>query len=319
MSEILVREAKIEDSSEIVELLKTTLGERDIKKTIPYWYWKHYENPFGTSKILLAIADSKIVGVRAFMQWSWENNQTSVASVRAVDSVTHKSFQGKGIFTKLNKEALILCRNEGIKLVFNTPNRISLKTYLKLGWIENGKLPIKLKLGLCIPNYYNDNKIDEFYLNYPVQRFLEYNNDFLFSKNLNIYFETKVTKEYLIWRYINCPSMKYGFTGEEGKVYLFFRLKQIGNYIELRICDIISNNAPNDIQLVKRLIIDLNNKIRPLIISFAPSSNKFLSKLEWIKIKLGPVTTIRQLDSFNINDFTKFSNWRPSLGSMELF
>ena len=71
MDEIKIREATKSDSPEIVKLLKIALGE-STEKSVQNWHWKHYDNPFGESKIYLATIGSEIVGVRAFMQWQWK-------------------------------------------------------------------------------------------------------------------------------------------------------------------------------------------------------------------------------------------------------
>ena len=48
-----------EHTSQIVELLKITLGESLTKKTVEFWNWKHNENPFGKSKIIRILAYEK--------------------------------------------------------------------------------------------------------------------------------------------------------------------------------------------------------------------------------------------------------------------
>jgi hypothetical protein len=46
--------ASKEHSNQIVELLKIALGESLMPKSVKFWNWKHNENPFGKSKIILA-------------------------------------------------------------------------------------------------------------------------------------------------------------------------------------------------------------------------------------------------------------------------
>src|SRR5687768_822241 len=129
-----LKEATQEDIPEIVSLLKLSLGESLMAKSERFWLWKHVENPFGVSPVIIAVADGKIVGVRAFMRWAWADETERIEAVRAVDTATHPEFQGKGIFSKLTKALLKDCEEKGIRLVYNTPNSQSLPGYLKMGW-----------------------------------------------------------------------------------------------------------------------------------------------------------------------------------------
>src|SRR5688500_14713579 len=98
-----IREATLTDIPDIVSLLRISLGEKLLPKSEDYWRWKHINNPFGTSPVIIAKADGQIVGVRAFMRWAWESKSGRLEAVRAVDTATHPLHQGKGIFSKLTK------------------------------------------------------------------------------------------------------------------------------------------------------------------------------------------------------------------------
>src|SRR4051812_2685130 len=98
---MIVRPSTSADIPEIIDLLKKSLGETVTLKTENFFLWKHAQNPFGSSKILLAIEDEKIIGIRAFMYWNWVSDKQVISAVRAVDTATDPDFQGKGIFKKL--------------------------------------------------------------------------------------------------------------------------------------------------------------------------------------------------------------------------
>jgi hypothetical protein len=91
--------------------------------------------------MLVAEADGRIVGLRAFMRWRLGAGDREVRAVRAVDTATHPDFQGRGIFSRLTREALDALQGE-IDLVFNTPNSKSLPGYLKRGWNMVGRVPV---------------------------------------------------------------------------------------------------------------------------------------------------------------------------------
>jgi hypothetical protein len=101
-----VVEATSSDIPEIITVLKSSLGEGLLPKSAEYFIWKHIHNPFGGSKILLAKENNQIIGVRAFMYWNWVCGNDVIKTVRAVDTATLPTHQGKGIFKKLTLQAV---------------------------------------------------------------------------------------------------------------------------------------------------------------------------------------------------------------------
>src|SRR5688572_3667570 len=139
---MLIREATEADIPAIVELLKISLGESLMPKSEAFWKWKHIDNPFGKSPVLVAEENGQLIGVRAFMQWEWQYQNKIYKAVRAVDTATHPQHQGKGIFKKLTLELVEQCKAKGVDFIFNTPNKSSKPGYLSMGWMSNGKLKI---------------------------------------------------------------------------------------------------------------------------------------------------------------------------------
>jgi GNAT superfamily N-acetyltransferase len=141
-----VRPYREEDEASVLDLLRAALGPGPAGDRHPEFFrWKHEENPFGRSFMLVAEADHRIVGLRAFMRWRFEAAGRSVEAVRAVDTATHPEYQGLGVFSRLTKEALQRLREE-VDLVFNTPNETSLRGYLKMGWRIVGQMPVWIRV-----------------------------------------------------------------------------------------------------------------------------------------------------------------------------
>ncbi len=92
-----IRPARQEDLPEIIELLKLSLGEGLIPKSEGFFRWKHEQNPFGASIMLVAREEGRLVGLRTFMRWAWVAGSERVETVRAVDTATDPAFQGRGI------------------------------------------------------------------------------------------------------------------------------------------------------------------------------------------------------------------------------
>lgn len=141
-----VRPYREEDEGPVLEVLRASLGEGPTgHRSSRFFRWKHLENPFGRSLLLVAEVSGRPVGLRAFMRWRLRAGDRAVAALRAVDTATHPEFQGRGIFSRLTLEALAAARTEA-DLVFNTPNEKSLPGYLKMGWRVAGRVPISVRV-----------------------------------------------------------------------------------------------------------------------------------------------------------------------------
>lgn len=310
------------DMDEIISLLKVSLGEALMPKSETYFIWKHIQNPFGKSIIFLAKEQGKIVGIRTFMRWTWVNDTDTVNSVRAVDTATHPNFQGKGIFSKLTMRGVETAMQENVGFVFNTPNPISMIGYLKLGWYSTGKLPLHLRWGSLIPKMYNSIKVQSIYDDFSVRENIMKLNSGWKIQNYTDLMQTPISLQYLKWRYNDCPVAEYGAIIEPGQFGIIFRLKKLNRFIELRICEIWTEDQTSQLML-NRSLKALIQKIRPLIVTCVQSplihSKNKLPEGFYGPFKKGPVVTLRHLALNNLNIFEKFSKWSPSLGSMELF
>ena len=141
-----IRPYQEEDESRVLGLLETALGGGPAGIRPPEFFrWKHFENPFGRSLMLVAETDETIIGLRAFMRWRFATGATEMRAVSAVDTATHPDYQGQGVFSTLTSAALEALRGEA-DLVFNTPNEKSLPGYLKMGWKTVGRVPILLRV-----------------------------------------------------------------------------------------------------------------------------------------------------------------------------
>lgn len=140
---IHVRMYRDEDLPAVLDLLRASLGESSLLQRTPELFqWKHLDNPFGRSVMLVAEVDDTIVGLRAFMQWQLDYGADIVRCGRAVDTATHPGYLRRGIFRRLTMEALDVAHDIGIQLVFNTPNERSRAGYLTMGWSDVGPVRV---------------------------------------------------------------------------------------------------------------------------------------------------------------------------------
>lgn len=138
-----------EDVAAVLELLRSTLGERaTTRKTTDYWCWKHVESAFGPSYAVCAEdrTTGHLAALRALMRWRFADPMGTVHSaVRAVDTATHPGYQRRGLFTTLTRHALRELRETGVPFIFNTPNANSLPGYLKMGWRVVERWPVYIR------------------------------------------------------------------------------------------------------------------------------------------------------------------------------
>lgn len=310
------------DLPEMISLLKESLGEGLVPKSEAYFVWKHINNPFGQSKILLAREDGKIVGLRAFMRWRWRSGNESVEAVRAVDTATDPAYQGRGIFKKLTMQAVEECKQEGVGLVFNSPNPISLQGYLKMGWHITGRMPIYVGPGSMAPVKFSEKVLERTYTQYDTGKaFAKLPSNWQLPFN-QLLLHTPISPVYLKWRYQDCPVLKYGAIVEPGKFGFVFRLKKTNRFTELRVCELWTE-TDSATKSAKKALRKLIRETRPAMVSCAPSPLYAQDQKRPLGLfgpfKKGPVTTLRPLALDKLNNFEQFYQWRPSIGSMELF
>jgi GNAT superfamily N-acetyltransferase len=135
--------ADADHEPQILALATRTLGWDEDPRFAELYRWKHDRNPFGASPRWVALEGDQVIGFRVFMRWRFRlPDGTTAEAVRAVDTATDPAHQGKGVFRALTLGALDELRDDGVELVFNTPNDQSRPGYLKMGWTELGRPPV---------------------------------------------------------------------------------------------------------------------------------------------------------------------------------
>ena len=311
-----VRPATSADEAAIIELLRISLGEESTDKNEAFWRWKHVDNPFGASPVLIAEDAGRIAGVRAFMPWEWKSADRTYRALRAVDTATHPDYRGRGIFKMLTMELIERCREEGYDFIFNTPNEQSRPGYLKMGWQSLGKVPLQLapvapfelvKTLLVSPPPP---------LELPTSTFssLADPNAFLWLKEAysDSGWTTPRSKEFLLWRYANCPARTYFLAADPDSYLIIYyaRRQRVGN--ELRIVEYLVR--PGREAAAKASLGNLRRQLRPTVMTAAPSSRLPFYFLP--PRKLGLILTYRAL---NLGSPVALTDWHYSLGDLELF
>lgn len=330
-----IRPATSQDRSAIIGLLRQSLGESTIPKSEALWAWKHEENPFGQSFVLVAEENNTVIGVRAFMQWRWLWKGQPYQAIRAVDTATHPEHQGKGIFKKLTLQQLELCKKEGVHFVFNTPNEQSRPGYLKMGWVQQGKMMLKIKLLRPISTTYAKFFDKQKHAQLPEDPTPHQEWPLSVSALANNYVQkteqlaTILTPQYIDWRYRNNPLFRYNYFTDNENYLLVCRVKNHSFTKELRLADFLLFNPNADVSSVSSHI---RKQVRKYckeqgceIISFSGQQyNVFKPYFGWMGLlpvkPLGPIITVRDLNmNDQFNELLKTENWCYSLGDLELF
>lgn len=302
-----IREAVADDIPSIVSLLKLSLGEGLMPKSESYWRWKHIDNPFGKSPVLVAEEDDTLIGVRAFMRWGWHADGNTITAVRAVDTATHPDFQGKGIFRKLTMELVEHCKQQGVHFIFNTPNKQSMPGYLKMGWQNAGRLPIRFHPVFPFTGWGKTSEIE------PI-KFLSWIDDASDKEyRSNSLLQTLKTKEFLKWRYGTVPVATYEVL-DNGNEIVIFRVKKNSWGTEFRITDVFSENGMITDFLRNQLMIQARIAGSRVI-----TSSGTFSIGGGIVLNRGPFVTIRNLNYSDFSDLMGFKKWGATIGDMELF
>jgi GNAT superfamily N-acetyltransferase len=337
--ELAFRPATPADEGQILELMKTSLGDASHRR-LDYWRWKHVHNPFGPSASLLAFAGEQLVGLRLFMRWMWHARGRDVPSARAVDTATHPDWQGRGIFKRLTLSLLDVVAGDGTRFIFNTPNDKSRPGYLKMGWKSVGRVSMWVRpvastawLGALVrPNRPSGAG------SMPRPEEGSTPRDLLHDPNIARLcaalpddaegLSTRPTAEYLQWRYADVPGIEYeaawSSSGDEGCA-LIFRRRDSGRLRELRLCQILVGDGARSRKLGREVLASAIRRASPHYVTAvaAPgtATQRFLLRAGFLPApRSGPILTVRPVtESIEPPDPLRRASWQLSIGDVELF
>lgn len=286
-----------------------------IPKSEELWNWKHVANPFGASPVLVAEEKGVICGVRVFLRWEFRQGEKLVKACRAVDTAIHPDYQGKGLFKTLTLSLIEELKEEGVELIYNTPNSQSTPGYLKMGWEKWGKLPLKMHFNLSLRKSKNQSHTSDWNSILPLIKKIEngnFNSDHL---------HTNLVSGYIQWRYITCPLFPYHSISDGETYLLIYRIKDEKIGKELRIVDffelsVLGKNEKK--QLNARLkTIQKNEGVRFTSFSGLQFGKELPIEMGVIPImSIGPEVTLRKVASSQ--DLLQ-QRWAWSLGDLEVF
>jgi len=322
-SKIEIRKATEDDIPEIIGVLQKSLGDTLVSKTEVFWKWKHVNNPFGKSPVLVATDGNKIVAVRAFMRWEWKDPQRQYLALRAVDTATLPEYQGQGLFRKLTTQLVEICQKDGYDFIFNTPNQKSMPGYLKMGWQRAGRLPVYSHIRRLFGVFLSMAGLikkegatiqSDWESLWRVPGISELVNVYPFENSLS----TNVSVDYLRWRYQQVPVAKYFYLTNDGapKLLIIGREKRSRFGREMRLCDIFLSPQTQKQTTGAQVTERLQHYYPNVCTASALRQNPFC---KWSSFRIkGPWVTYRDLNFMGKNTLHNFKKWAPSLGDLEL-
>ena len=321
----------------MLDLLRLSMGEDAVAWSSAYWRWKHEANPFGPSPVLVAEEGGRLIGLRAFMRWTWRASGRDYAAVRAVDTATHPDYRGRGIFKRLTLQLRDEVAAEGTRFVFNTPNDQSRPGYLKMGWVSVGRpslwvrpvRPLKLSRALRSGGLGGDEgpapPVDAPRATEALSQWGDAVQDMDSAEEPLLH--TACTSSYLTWRYAEVPGLEY-YALREGEgadgACLFLRARQRGPLRELRICDIAVGSSPEARRSLLRLLRAVPD-IADVDVVIAMGGGALGMRRALLRSgylpapRTGPVLTAYPLDlAPEMPDPRELGAWHASIGSLEL-
>jgi GNAT superfamily N-acetyltransferase len=120
----------------------------DNKLSAKYLYWQYSDNPHGQVIGFDAFYQGELVAHYAVIPRQYVINNQIIKAALSVNTATHPSHQGKGLFVKLATATYDLAANRGVQFVTGAANVNSIKGFeRKLGFTSLGQIRIYLAKG----------------------------------------------------------------------------------------------------------------------------------------------------------------------------
>lgn len=132
----VIRRYETADREGVLELDETVWN----RNRSPEWFaWKYEQNPYVSDlPIYVAERDGEIVGARPLLVFKLRIGDSTHFALQPADTMVHPDHRGKGLFTRMTKQAIETYADREPTLLFNFPNRQAQPGYEKLGWREAG-------------------------------------------------------------------------------------------------------------------------------------------------------------------------------------
>ena len=331
----------------VLALMQETLGNTgSVRKTEEFWRWKHAASPFGPSYGLVAWDEvaARPAGLRILLRWQFQTpDGHSVHAVRAVDTATHPDYRRLGLFSTLTRQAMAGLHDEGVDLIFNTPNASSLPGYLKIGWQVVANWPLYVRLlhpaRMALRKLRPANPSGDLFSHLftpqvlPWDAFVRAHGDSLEGVvasweawRRQVGLRTPRTVDYLHWRYGQHPNIRYGVYAEadrQGQLQSFAVLRPnirrgCSEVVLVELCP-----PAGDVAVATAMLRRLARVVRgDYLVAHAQSDTleqRLLRRAGFLAVpRQGMLFTVRPLQITAV-PYYKATTWDLTLGDLEIF
>lgn len=313
-----IRAYEDRDEDAVLDLLNASLGGGPAgQRPASFFRWKHLENPFGRSYMIVADAGGDLIGLRAFMRWEFKTNGAVRKAVRAVDTATHPDWQGKGIFSRLTMAAIEDLASQA-DFIFNTPNDKSLPGYLKMGWQPVARIPVWVRVTSpwrlvrrLLPGRSS-----------PVATSLARGGvhdgaipDIVPQDDHRL--RTNRSAPYLRWRYNPASLLDYRIVTTDDGIGIV-RVRARGPVLEARIADLLATDPGSCVHLLRTIKRQAGADVMTVHAQTGTPLHRAIRRAGFIRAR-GPVFVTRTLGHDVDPDPRAFANWALSAGDLEVF
>lgn len=286
-----------------------------------FWEWKHVQNPFGESPVLLALDGKRIIGIRAFMRWKMVKGDCIFSAFRAVDTVTDPDYRGKGVFKMLTMGLIEQLKiTESLSFIFNTPNKASRPGYLKMGWKILGRAPVHIRV-VPFAGLFNQQEWRQMQSNLQELKSLDNSSTVPIPSMIHV----PKNLAYLNWRYREFPILDYALdlAHYKGNDYFFFlKIRPRGYFRELRVCEAWTAGI-RDWNFIARHSVELARRLGCQAVSLLPEPGNGAMMYRNGFVSIQPLANIITVRDINLGDgfaeVAQLKNWAFAMGDLELF
>jgi len=321
-----IRQATDADHDAVIELAAAALGWRAEDPNAELFRWKHLANPFGPSPMWVAVDGDRLAAFRTLLRWEFdEAGHPRQRAARAVDTATHPDYQGRGLFTRLTRHAIDALHAEGADFIFNTPNAQSRPGYLKMGWVDVGRVPVAVAVrspGSAARLLRARVAAEKWSL--PTDAGLDAAAVFADAAALESLLEaqppasglrTHRSVAFFQWRYASGP-LRYRVMLRTARLedgFAVFRLRQRGAAVEATVCDVVvPEDDPRLVRTLLRLVMRAARPDYAIQVQHTPVATSSFIRLPG----QGPRLTWRALHR---PEQPPLASWDLCLGDIELF